>query len=234
MRKFGIGMIIGLLILGVSSPVQAHEPVGESTSRWREEVESRMKERMQSTREKVKKTREEIRNKRVEMRQRFQSQKEAIESRRAELKQEVETKRTERRAVLSDKRLKLCKERQAKINELMARSVRISNDRFARIRQVENNVRDFYAHHSLDSTEYDAATALVDEKEAGAVAAIEVTETNEFVCQKVDANDPAGEIRILHKAKVQALNEYRDNVKQLIQIVKAAYVAKSEERGASS
>ena len=81
MKKIGISIVIGLLILGVSSPVQAHEQLGGPSSRWREEVESRVKERMQLTRDEVNEVREEVRSKRVEIKQRFTSQKEAIEQR---------------------------------------------------------------------------------------------------------------------------------------------------------
>ena len=234
MKKIGISIVIGLLILGVSSPVQAHEQLGGPSSRWREEVESRVKERMQLTRDEVNEVREEVRSKRVEIKQRFTSQKEAIEQRRTELKQHIEAKRSERKAKLADKRLQLCTKRQAKINELVTRSVRISTDRLARVQQIEDSVRDFYTSHSLESAEYEAAIELVEEKEANAIAAIDVTKANEFACTKVDAKDPAGEIKMLHKTKVQALNEYRDHVKQLVQIVKAAYIAKVDDQGAST
>lgn len=235
MTKLIIGIVAALLVAGLATPAFAHdghnhsEPLREKLS----EATSRTQQAVQETHESVKSARDELKEKRSEIKDLLKEHKTQIQARRAELKQKIETTRTERKTELVEKRLELCQERQVKINQLVASSAKIGRERLARIQKVESNVKDFYNRQALTSSEYLAATALVDEKEAIAIAAVEVAESQQFDCTKVDGDNPSGELKTLRVARHDALNNYRDSTKQLIQIVKAAFKAKSSE-GSSS
>ncbi len=235
MRKLTIGVLSGLLVIGMTTPALALEgdTSSDSSSSSASGVQSRVNEANQEAREKVKSAREDLEKKRAEAKSLIADQKTQIQEKRTELEQKVEQSRTERKAALKEKRLELCKEREAKINELISSSAKVGSERLARIQAIEARVIEFYEREALVSTEYDAAAALVDEKESSAVAAVEVVESQRFECSKVDGNNPSGELKTLHTAKREALDSYRDSVKQLVQIVKAARQAKSAEGSAS-
>lgn len=237
MNKFLIGALATVVVAGVATPVLAYEGQNDLPSSARQHVDegkSRIQKTMNDTRENVEQARNELKDARVQAAETVKSQKEQIETRRAELKQRLETARSERKAELSDKRLELCQQRQDKINQLIAASAKFGRERLTHIQNVEARVKEFYSRKNLASTEYDAALSVVDEKEALATAAVEVVESQTFECTKVDGSKPSGEIKSLHETKHQALNDYRDSLKQLIQIVKAAAQAVKADDGSAS
>lgn len=235
MSKYLIGTLVALFVVSLSTPAFALDTQGDSSSPTNRlnEARSRAEQTVNQTRENVNETRDQLKETRGEVKDLFKSQKEQIEQRRSELKQEIESSRAARKTELTDKRLELCQQRQSKINELLAGSAKVGRERLTHIQSVKAKVKDFYTRKNLTSSEYDAALAVVDEKEAAAVAAVEVVETQKFDCAKVDGSKPSGEIKTMHEAKHSALNDYRDSVKQLIQIVKAAAQAKADEGSAS-
>ena len=224
MSKLFVTAVASLLVIGMATPVFAHdgsdhsEPLSEKLN----DTKSRVAETIKDTNESAKSVRDELKVKRNEAQEFKKTQKEKITEQRTALKQEIDTTRTERKTELKDKRLALCQEREDKINELVATSAKAGRERLAHIQKVEKNVKEFYSRQKLESSEYDAASVLVDEKESIAEAAVQVTETQEFSCSKVDGDNPSGELKTLHDAKREALNNYRDSVKQLVQIVKSA------------
>ena len=246
MYKLLVGAMVALFIAGIATPVLARDGQDDETSpstpptttqNNEAEQKSQTEQRLNNTRSKIEATREQARERMNEVHNEVEdtikSQKDQIESRKAELKQRIESERSERKSELTDKRLELCQQRQDKINELMAASAKFGRERLTHIQAVEARVKEFYTNKALTSTEYDAALTVVDEKEALAVAAVEVTESQDFDCTKVDGSKPSGEIRTVHEAKYTALNDYRDSVKQLIQIVKAAAVAAKTTDGSA-
>lgn len=234
MNKILAVAVIGLLVLGVASPAYAHEGHDhtESTANALEDAKKRADEAKEKLKAEAESTRESIKQKREELKARFKTHKEQIQYERDELKQKITASRTENKQKLADKRLELCQKKQDKINGHIEASAKFGRERLARIQSVEERVKEFYDRQQLSSSEYETAVILVDEKEAAAIAAIELVETQSFDCTKVDATKPSGEIKELHKAKFEALNVYRDSVKQLIQIVKSAASDATDEGSA--
>jgi len=233
MSKFAIVIVALLVAMSLATPVFAYDSDGSSTVGDRlNQVKTNAEQTVSETREKVKTTRDQLQEVGSDTTEMVLSHKERIEQHRSELKQKIEASHVERKIALKDKRLELCEKRQGKINGLIASSAKMSREQLAHIQEVESKVKDFYSRKELVSAEYDSAAALVDEKEALAVAAVEVAESQKFDCAKVDGEKPSGEIKSLHETKRSALKDYRDSVKQLIQIVKAAHKA-SVNGGAS-
>lgn len=158
--------------------------------------------------------------------ERLKEQRERIAQRKAELENELKQKREERKEKLEGRRLARCQNREDNINSLLDKSATIGKERLARIQRIEEGVKAFYEKQQLTSSEYDAAVQAVDEKEAAAVAALDVIETEDFNCDDVDGAKPSDTIHAAHEAKRTALKEYRDSVQQLIKIVRQAFVEK--------
>ena len=236
MNKLLIGIMMAVLLVGIATPVFAEDGKNSPSvaiSEKLNDAKSRAERATNETRENVEAARSQLKETRIDAKEHVKNQKEQIELHRSELKQNLETTRTDRKAELTDKRLELCEQRQAKINELIAASAKVGRERLAHIQQVETKVKDFYERKDLSSSEYDAAVTMINEKETVAVAAVEVAESQKFDCAKVDGDKPSGEIKSLHEAKRTALNDYRDSVKQLIRIVKTAAQTKAGEGDAS-
>jgi len=149
-----------------------------------------------------------------------------IEARKTELEDKLKQTQEHRQENLEVSRLAQCQNREAAINSLLDKSVAIGKARLAKIQGIENGVKAFYEKQQLSSTEYDAVLQTVDEKQAAAVAALEVVENEDFSCSEVDGAKPSDTIRSAHEAKRTALNEYRASVQQLIKVVRQAFVAK--------
>ena len=236
MNKVIAAVIAGILVLGGSSSAYALEnKTSESVRSAVESTREHVTQTVEDAEDDVSTVTETTKQALIE---RKAALKDRIETERSELKSQLDTMRAERKTALSEKRLALCQERQAKINELMAASAKFGREKLERIQRFEEGVKKFYEEQQLSSAEYDTVVTLVDENEAAAIAAIEVAEAQNFNCEQVDGEKPSGEIKTAREARHQALNAYRDSVKQLIQIVKAAYEDKtatsdSESEGAS-
>lgn len=232
MKKVGfIAIVAALLVSGVAPPyAQAHEDTHEHSEAEHSRMTNDTISNTTSDREPTNTTsvqREEWRTKKQEALSRVQSHREQIQLKREKMIQELEARRTEKRTMLAEKRLELCEQRQTRINQLIDKSSATARERLAFIQSFESRVVEFYEREGLDSSEYEAAVTLVNEREATATAAIEVIEGTSFECSRVDGENPSREIKQMHATKVASLNEYRDSVKQLIRIVKAAYEQQS-------
>lgn len=211
-----------LLTTSVSTPVLAHaeSPSDKHPQNSQRESHQRSNESRQKLRNERARMTKELREQRGEFKHHFKSQKEQIAERKREIKDRIASIRTKQSSKLSDKRLQKCQVRQEKINTYIRTSSDLSRDKLTKVQSVEETIRQFYQKQSVKSTEYDAASLLVDEKEASAIAAIEMVESTKFNCNKVGSKNPSEEIKLLHAARTAALAEYRDNLKQLIKIIK--------------
>lgn len=149
-----------------------------------------------------------------------------IEARKTELEDKLKQKLDDRKEKLEGRRLARCQNRETAINNLIDKSAALGKERLARIQAIENGVKAFYEKQQLSSTEYDAALQAADEKQAAAVAALEVVDTETFSCDQVDGANPSDTIKTTNVAKRTALKDYRDSVQQLIKVVRQAFVDK--------
>lgn len=158
-------------------------------------------------------------------------QRSQVEQKRAKLQERLEKKLSERKEKLEGRRLAQCQNRQEMVNRLMIKSQEVGKNRLAKIQHLEEGVKAFYVKQELASDAYDTAVAVADEKEAAAVAALDVLATLKFDCSKVDGTNPSGVLKEAHHTKRQALDEYRKSVKQLFVVVREAFTAKKSASG---
>ena len=111
---------------------------------------------------------------------------------------------------------------------LIDKSIAVGREKLTRIQSFEQRIKDFYVNQALASEGYEAAVASVDEKEAAAIAALDVIDDRDFNCELVDGDKPSDSIRSAHEAKRMALNEYRAGIKQLMAVVRQAFVDKQQ------
>ncbi len=154
----------------------------------------------------------------------YDGQKTEIENKQRVFKEQSKT--DEHRNKLEGRRLAQCQNRQNKINSLMNKASGIGHERLARIQQLEEAIKNFYIKQKLASDSYESAVAAADQKEASAVAALDELANQKFDCAKVDGDNPAKSLKDAQQVKRQALNEYRESVKQLLAIVKDALRSK--------
>lgn len=213
-------------VLVVPAPVFAHDGSHESEHKGLlDKVEKTVEKTVDSTRDNATLNLKETKD---SLKERLKAQNEQVQERKAELKQEMTKRAEETKQKLEGRRLAKCQNRQATINELMTKSTTISQAKLARIQSYEAAIKKFYEEQALTSESYDSALATADEKETQAIAALEVMSDQTYDCLAADGENPSGEIRALHDTKREALNQYRDSVKELLNVVKSAFAAKKE------
>ena len=157
-----------------------------------------------------------------------------IALKRAELEKKLEQKQKDIKTKLEGKRLDLCNEREDKINTLLQGSIERSTQRLAVFQKIQKGVMEFYVSKGLNATDYDAAVKTADEKQAGAIAAIDAMAGMKFSCDTTDGSNPAGTIRQAAEARHTAMKAYRESVRSLIHVVKAAHSAAESSDGGQS
>lgn len=145
-----------------------------------------------------------------------------IEERRQELRTKVTTMREARQEKLDAKRLDVCQKRQERINSIVSKSVEQSTKHLATFQKIEERVTQFYIDKSLTVTNFDELVATVDEKEAAAIASIDISAETTFDCETTDGSNPGSIVRDLVRSQHQALKEYRTAIKDLIVAVKSS------------
>lgn len=222
-------MVICVAASGSTASVFAH---GDHSSEkdpqhTRQSSRERIEESTQKVRDAALRKKEDLHQKKAEFKAQFKSQKEQILERKKEIKDEIESQQPIQKTALRDERLRVCQKRQDRINSYLQASSQESRQKLTTIQEYEKRSKEFYKKQSVVSAEFDAASLLVDEKEARALAAIEALDAHVFDCMTTDGNDPANEMKLLHANRTAALIEYRDNVKQIIQIIKNTLKAKA-------
>lgn len=225
MNKIILGSLVSLLAVLVATPAFAYEATEQDQLKNVDRLKAETRESIRNQREATTQTRDSV----VTV---VDSQDEIIAERRAELKEKIQALRAERKEKLVSKRLEICERRQARINQLTKKSSEIGQNRLEHIQNIEKRVLEFYKKMQLDIAEYESTLAVVDEKEAAALAALETAKSLTFDCDTVDGANPSGEIKLIHATKKQALTDYRDALKQLFQLIKTS-VGENKERSAS-
>lgn len=144
------------------------------------------------------------------------------EAKRKELQAQVEDKKQAIRQKLSDQRLKICKEHQDKINKIVDGSKTRGQKVLERLQAAETKVRAYYERLNITLANYDALSAVIDDKEAAAIAAVNVTGDTQFSCDSDDATRPGGIISDTMRSQHSALKAYRDSIRDLIKAIREA------------
>ena len=220
-RTLIIPALTAVVVLGVAVPAYAHE--GAETNDDNGGIVKTVENTVNNAEDTVTTT---VDDTTKTLTERLKEQRERIEQRRAELEDELKQKKEERKEKLEGRRLARCQNREETINALLDKSVVLGKERLARIQRIEEGVKAFYEKQQLSSSDYDAVLQTVDEKEAAAVAALDVIEAEDFNCDEIDGAKPSDTIHTTHEAKRAALKEYRDSVQQLIKLVRQAFVDK--------
>lgn len=152
-----------------------------------------------------------------------------IAERRAELEQKFEAKKERIKERLAGKRLELCENREERINSLIQSSAEHAKRKLAVFQKIEQGVKNFYEDKGLSADGYEAAVANADEKEAEAIAAIDAMVGLTFSCDSVDGSNPGSVIRQAAHARHDALQSYKEAVRELILEVKQALEATETE-----
>jgi len=217
-RALIIPALTAVVVLGVAAPAYARDgtETNDDNENTVKTVENTVEDTVTTTTDDVTKS----------LAERLREQRERIEERKTELENELKQRKEDRKEKLEGRRLARCQNREDNINSLLDKSANIGKERLAKIQRFEEGVKAFYEKQQLTSAEYDAVLQTVDEKEAAAVAALDVIETEDFNCDDVDGEKPSDAIHTAHEAKRTALKEYRDSVQQLIKVVRQAFVEK--------
>lgn len=157
-----------------------------------------------------------------------QQQRERVEQRKTEIKARVEARKEAVKQRLEDRRLTQCERRQDRVNRILERGVKQNTKQLAVFQKIEERVKQFYAEKNLSADGYEAAATNADEKEAAAVAAIEVAGEVTFDCETADANKPGAVIKQAMTSRHASLKEYRTAIKDLILVVKQALGDKTD------
>lgn len=149
-----------------------------------------------------------------------EAQKQQVTQRKTEIAQRIEAKKAEKTEKLDQKRLAVCQKRQEKISTIFAKATEQNRLQLAVFQAIEENVKAFYAKHNLTADGYDAALATANEKEATAVAALDVSDATTFDCTTTDNSKPGSVIKEAMTVRHEALKDYRTAIKNLILVVK--------------
>lgn len=147
-------------------------------------------------------------------------QRQKVTERKAEIKERLETAKTERTEKLESKKLAVCEKRQERINKLFENATEHNKKQLAVFQKIEEKVKAFYVSKNITVDGYADAVENADEKEALAVAAIEASTETQFICSATDANKPGAEVKEVMQARHTALKDYRTAIKDLILVVK--------------
>lgn len=151
-----------------------------------------------------------------------ETQKRTVEEKRAVAEKRIATMKENVHEKLAAKRLEVCEKRQAKINDIASRGAAQNTKQLAVFQKIEAKVMQFATNKNITSETIDAALAVANEKEAAAVAAIEVAQSTTFDCTTTDGANPGSMIKHAMTSRHAALKEYRTAIKDLIVAVKQA------------
>lgn len=151
-----------------------------------------------------------------------QAQIEVVTAKKAEIQLRLTALKEARTTKLETKRLEICQQRQAKINEIVTHGVEQNTKQLAVFQKIEANVKQFYIDKKLSSVDYDATLAAADDAEAAAVAAIDAASTTTFDCTTTDSTNPGSVIKEAMTTRHSTLAAYRTAIKNLILVVKKA------------
>lgn len=216
-RTLIIPALAMLIVTGLTVPVLAHEGADDSRAHSEVETENELETRHDDTLDDNSSVQIEAGD---DSATRLERQAERIKERRAELEAKLAERKAERKERLEGRRLAMCENREERINQLLDRSVDNGKRHLTVIQKIEEGIKKFYDDKSLNASGYDAAVAATDEKEADAIASLDVLADVQFDCANVDGQKPGATLASVVHQRHDALKAYRTAVKDLLLVVK--------------
>jgi len=203
------GLAISILAIAIPAVVGAVENTEQPVTTTNEPQQQTEKNAQQ---ERLK----EIEAKRIETTKRLE------EKRQEELKK-LEEKRNEQKKKLDEVKLKVCKNREKAITNIMTRSVDRGNKQLETFTKISERVQNFYKEKGLVISNYDELITEIDYKKTDAEAAIAKTKETAptFKCDGTDPKGVAETFKESVKAQNESLKLYRTAVKNLIVAVRS-------------
>lgn len=145
-----------------------------------------------------------------------QERKDAAQAKTADKKEAAQTR-------LTEAKLKVCKNREKTITNIMARIADRGEKQIDLFGKIADRTEAFYTDKGKTLSTYDALVADVAAKKADAQAAINATKATsvEFKCDGTDPKGVASSFKDQMKAQDTALKAYKTSVKNLIVGVKS-------------
>lgn len=133
-------------------------------------------------------------------------------------------KKAQNEARLEEKKLEICKKREANVNKKMSNIVRRAEKQLGVFTKISDRTKTFYAEKNRTLANYDALIAEVDAKKLAAESALGALKVNnvEFKCDGTDPKGAGASFRESQKTVIAAMKEYKSAVKNLIVGVKSA------------
>ena len=156
---------------------------------------------------------------------------EKVEAQKKERQEKAQAAKTETKQKLSDAKRKACDTRESRANTIMKNMDDRRQRAYDHITKVYENVKSFYTTKELSIANYDELTTTVDAAQSAAQSAMTAQQdTPELNC---DGDHPRADI-VDFKAKrlgsIDAMQTYRQAVKELIKAVKTAVQANKESQ----
>lgn len=211
-RTFIIPALAMLLVMGLTVPALAHEGSDDTVVSNEIETETEVTTGTDDSTISIKAD--------DDKQTRLQRQAERIKERRAAIEAKLAERRAEHKERLEGRRLATCENREQRINQLLDRSAENGKRHLQVIQRIEEGIKKFYRDKALSADGYDAALAAADEREADAVAALDVLSDVDFDCANADGQKPAAVIASAVHQRHDALKAYRTTVKDLLLVVK--------------
>lgn len=140
------------------------------------------------------------------------------ESKKAQIIKKI--KATNQAQKLETKRLELCKKHETKINEINNKNIEQNQKQITTFHDIENKVKSFYAEKGLTSDKYASAIDRINTTRTFAIATIGASTEITFNCDEASATDPGTTLREMTSTRHDAIKEYKNAIKNLIQVVK--------------
>lgn len=162
---------------------------------------------------------------------RREAAKREAEDRREAAKTKAEAAHEEKKARLSDTKLRVCQKHQASITNTMARISSRGEKQLDLFSRIAERTQTFYAKKGAVLSNYDALVADVAAKKETARAAIAMIaeHSGSFECSSDDPKGSVTSFRDHQKQAIEALKEYKTSVKNLIVGVKSIQGVTSSE-----
>lgn len=212
-------VLVGSLILAAVPVLAENDNSGTSASTSESSKEAAKKE-AEAQKEAAKK---EFERKKETAKKEFEKKKEAakqkFEEKREAAKSELEAKKEK----LKDEKLKICNEREDKINKHMDTVASRGQSKLDLFTKIAERVKSFYVSKGKTLSNYEDLVAAVNAKKASAQATVDavISHSVTFDCDGDDPKGAAGGFKSKVKDMNSALKEYRTAVKNLIVGVKS-------------
>jgi hypothetical protein len=159
-----------------------------------------------------------------ELQTQLEQARQKVETAKQQAEQHREQAKADSTKKLDDAKLRICKNHEKTINNVMVRIGKRGDNQIALIDSVSQRVQSFYADKKLSAADYDVLLAKVNAAKATAQAAADALSTAkaDFACDGTDPVGSASSFKDLMQARNDAIKAYRDAVKDLAKAVKTA------------